>query len=84
MQVSCLVCECEKKIDCPPLAPMRVVNMTAVSVIIIEHPNQVLCPNCGTLVVPAVLQAEVAVGMAPVPTMDQKPVILSPNGQLVQ
>jgi hypothetical protein len=78
MLVSCI--GCGQKIEAETLRPMKVMNLVAVSIIVIEHPNQTMCPNCNAPVVASVTSAQVATVMAPVPPEEQKGIVIVPNG----
>jgi hypothetical protein len=71
---------CKKPIDIPDVAQPTIINLAAVSFLIIEHPEQTLCPNCFVPVVVGLMQANLALMGMPVPPRQQKNVILAPNG----
>ena len=80
MQIMCG--GCNQPIDIPDPAQPQIINMAAVSMLIIEHPEQTLCPRCLVPVVVGLVQANLALMCMPVPPRTQKNVILAPNGMV--
>ena len=78
MKVVCSICK--QPIEIADAMPPQIVNKASVSLVIVEHPGQTLCPNCNVMVTAAVAQAQIAVIAVAVPTQAQQPIILAPNG----
>lgn len=74
---------CKQPLDVPDIAPPAIINLTAVSVLIVEHAQQLFCPNCGLTVVVTVAGANLALAAQPVAPAKQAPIILAPNGMKV-
>ena len=78
MKIMCV--GCKQPVDVPDLGQPRIINTPVVSMLLIEHPEQVLCPTCKVPVVAMLTGAQMQIVAAPVPVKEQAPVILAPNG----
>lgn len=74
---------CRQAIDVPAPQPAKIVNFAAVSMVVLEHPEQAFCPHCKTAVVAGIGNMQLAVVGLPLSAQDQKSVILAPNGMAV-
>ena len=74
---------CKQSIELPDLPQSQIMNLPGVSILVVEHSAQTMCPNCLQPVVPAIAGANLALVGAVVPVPEQKSVILAPNGMKV-
>jgi hypothetical protein len=83
MQVVCQACE--KEIELPAPSNPRIINLEAVSMIVLEHPQVYRCPECQTRVAyglcggEAIALALVAIPLEDNPGHNVSP-ILAPSG----
>jgi len=74
-----VICQaCNQEIDLPEPGYPRIINLPAVSMIVLEHPHIYTCPMCGAHITFGLTGgAPLAVTAIPIPE-DQKPPKVSP------
>lgn len=78
MQVICA--KCNQPTDARiQLRPPQTINLPAVSVVIMEHPEQFACDKCGAILVPGIAKANLVLVSVAVPKPAEKPVIVIPG-----
>lgn len=70
---------CNKPTNAPALNPPIKLNYAAVSMVIVEHPEQFACENCGAVLVVGIANVNVALAGVVLPKQAQKPVIIAPG-----
>jgi hypothetical protein len=78
MQVVCL--GCKESVELPDVRQPQIVNMPSVSILVLEHPQQGMCPRCLTPITATMMGAQLALAAAPVPAEVQQSIVLAPNG----
>jgi hypothetical protein len=80
MQVMCMGCRQPVEVDAP--VGQEIINRAAVSMVVVEHPEQAFCPNCNAPVAVqiAALQGVILVAV-PVPPAAQKRLVVVPGVQ---
>lgn len=78
------ICQgCQKIIEIQDLAEPTVVNLTNMSMVIVEHTRRSLCPHCLCQVTAGICGVNnLSIMAVPIPAEADKPVIVAPNGQL--
>jgi len=77
VQVACGSCNQMVEISVNP--SHRIINLEMLSMFIVEHSGQRLCPHCGAVVVPALAAVQgIVMIAAPVASKEQK-MVISPN-----
>lgn len=80
MQVMCMGCRQPVEVEAP--AGQEIINRAAVSLVLVQHPEQSFCAACGSPVVVqvAAIQGTILVAV-PVPPEAQKRLIVMPGVQ---
>ena len=77
MKILCM--GCERNTDAPNLTPPVPVNLPAVSMVIVQHPEQFACQHCGAVLTVGIANAQFSLVGAVVPKQAEKPVIIVPG-----
>ena len=74
-----VVCQgCQGEIEFPEPQNPRIINLPAVSMIVLEHPHRFICPECGVAITHGLSGGEaLAIIAIPLP-QDQQPRTVSP------
>jgi hypothetical protein len=77
MQVQCAACKETMTME-DPRAP-QIMNSAATSVVMVEHPEQRVCPGCGRTVAAFVTGVNLMVTAVPIQVQAQKRIVLAGN-----
>lgn len=71
---------CKEPIEIEDMKLPQIMNTATASVLLLEHPEQTLCPRCNRPVAAFLSGANLMVIAAPVEPKAQKRIILAPGG----
>jgi uncharacterized protein (UPF0212 family) len=81
LAVPCAACNAAVEIDISE--NQRIINLETVSMLVIEHQGQLMCPGCGNVVMPVLKAiAGLMFQAMPVPPEQQNKLVLPANGRM--